>query len=80
MSYIGVTKVFRGDLDRFRHVTGNEIQSVQNVIARIQRNKMADLSTRKPIFGGEEAESDSFRCSQNSVTNRTTVTAIGKVK
>ena len=59
-------------------MTGNEIQGV--CMKNVERSKMSDLSVRKSIFAGEEAESDSFRCSQDSVTDRTTVTAIGKVK
>lgn len=39
----------------------------------------ADKTVRKNTLAGEDEESDSFHTSQNSLEQRTTVTAIGKV-
>lgn len=61
------------------YVTGwsHEI-SGQDVETGLQ-NMAADKTVRKNTLAGEDGESDSFHASENSLEQRTTLTAIGKV-
>ena len=57
---------------------GHEI-SGQDVETGWTSNMAADKTVRKNTLAGEDGESDSFHTSENSLEQRTTLTAIGKV-
>ena len=61
------------------YVTGRSHEiSGQDVETGLQ-NMAADKTVRKNTLAGEDGESDSFHASENSLEERTTLTAIGKV-
>lgn len=62
------------------YVTGRSHEiSGQDVETGLQ-NMAADKTVRKNTLAGEDGESDSFHASENSLEQRTTLTAIGKLK